>query len=713
MGGLSEEKAKVMAKTDATIGIDIGGTFTDIVMLLSDGRMFKTKVSSSFSDALNGIIAGVRDLLKDGGIAPAKVGSVIHGTTVATNAILEHKGARTGLLTTAGFRDVLEIGRLRRPSLYDIFWSKPAPLVRRALRSEVAERIASDGAILQQVDLAQVRTEIQALCDRGVESLAVCLLNAYVNPSHERLIAELARREFPRLHLSVSTEILPEIREYERTSTTVINAYIQPVVEHYIDTLISQLMSIGVTCPLHIMQSNGGMIDGNEARKFPVTIVESGPAAGVLASSYLASQTGIRNLISFDMGGTTAKASMIEHGEISVSSEYEVGAGLNSGRRLMKGGGYPIRIPSVDISEVGAGGGSIAWIDSGGAMQVGPHSAGAEPGPACYGAGGAKPTVTDANVVLGYMNPSVLAGGRLTIDARLSYRAIKETLADPLGMNVKECAFGIHTIANANMMRAVRSVSTERGRDPRLYRLVSFGGAGAIHAAGIAAMLNIPEVVIPVSPGLFSAIGLHFADTTRDFVRTFLKRIGVADVEQVRTVLAELKEQCNLFLDSGGFDRGLRDLRFSADLRYLGQAHEINIAIAQDIPNAETLKNTLVEDFAVEHEKLYGHRRDAALVELVNLRAKAIGRAEKVDYRELWDALDANRTHNEEAGRRQAYFGPSFGVLDCTVLGSRRQLGGDTVRGPLIVEEFDTTIVVPPSSAARMDEFGNVLISRV
>lgn len=700
-----------MASKGTTIGIDIGGTFTDIVMLLDDGRMYKNKVSSSFTDAVNGIIAGVRDVLVQSGVPASSVTSVIHGTTVATNAILEHKGAATGLLTTSGFRDVLEIGRLRRPTLYDIFWDKPITLVRRALRLEIEERICSDGSILTPIDSDDVRTKVRQLQGKGISSLAVSLLNAYINPVHERLVAELVRREFPDLHLSVSTEILPEIREYERTSTTVINAYIQPVVNGYVDKLLSELAGIGVTCPLHIMQSNGGMIDADSARRFPVTIVESGPAAGVLATSYLAEQTGLKNLIAFDMGGTTAKGSMIADGEFSVSPEYEVGAGLNAGRRLMKGSGYPIRVPSVDIAEVGAGGGSVAWIDAGGALQVGPHSAGAEPGPACYGAGGTQPTVTDANIVLGYMNPISLAGGRLKIDERLSWRAIKEKIAGPLGMDILECAFGIHTIATANMIRAVRSVSTERGRDPREYDLVAFGGAGAIHAALMAKMLDIPQVIVPVSPGLFSAIGLHFADTTRDFVQTFLRRVDGLDAADLLARLKSLESSSQAFLDSAGFSKSDSEVRFSADVRYFGQAHELTVPIPVGYSGTKRLIDDIVRRFSEEHEKVYGHVGEASLVEIVNLRAKAIGRSPKIPYRDLWNSLDQIENKSLETGNRDAFFGPKLGKLGCAVLSSRRLLNADGVEGPVIIEEFDTTIVVPPNTRARLDAYGNVIIA--
>jgi N-methylhydantoinase A len=697
-----------------TVGIDIGGTFTDIVIVRTDGRMYKTKVSSSFGDTVNGIVAGLRDLLTENGIAPSEVTQIVHGTTVATNAILEHKGALTGLLTTAGFRDVLEIGRLRRPSLYDIFWDKPRPLVRRAYRLELNERMNHRGEVQVELDPAEVREQVAALRRAGVKSVAITLLNSYANPQHEAQIAAIIREEHPDLFISVSTEILPEIREYERSSTTVVNAYIQPVVEGYLETLTREFAEIGLKAPLYIMQSNGGMSDSDSARRFPVNIVESGPAAGVLATSYLSDQTGMKNLIAFDMGGTTAKASLIEDGKLSISTEYEVGAGLNVGRRLNKGAGYPIRVPSVDIAEVGAGGGSIAWIDPGGAMQVGPQSAGAEPGPVCYGAGGTEPTVTDANVVLGYMNPKHLAGGRLKIDRDLAYKAIKEKVADPLGMSVEEAAHGIHTIANANMIRAVRAVTTERGRDPRDYSLVCFGGAGPIHAPAMALSLDIPSVIVPIAPGLFSAIGLHFADTTRDFVQTFLRRLTDETGEELRAGLAKLKASSIDFLRDKGFGPEKSSVELNVDVRFFGQAYELTIPIESELAADAGLVTTLRERFAREHKLMYGHGSPGDLIELVNLRGRAVGRSVKMPYRELVDSISTAGKATMAGGQsveRKAYFGAAHGFVQAMVLSDRSDLGSVAVKGPLIIEEFDTTVVIPPGATARLDELGNLVVA--
>ena len=410
--------------------------------------------------------------------------------------------------------------------------------------------------------------------------------------------------------------------------------------------------------------------------------------------------------------GTTAKASLIKDGRVPISMEYEVGAGMNAGHSLAKGGGYPIRIPSVNISEVGAGGGSIAWIDSGGALRVGPHSAGAEPGPVCYVAGGTEPTVTDANVVLGYMNPSVLAGGRLRIDRDLARRAIEDKIAGPLGMDVMECAFGIHTIANANMIRAVRSVTTERGRDPRTHVLVSFGGAGPLHAVGMAALLEIPEIIVPVSPGLFSAIGLQFADTTCDFARTFLRRLDTVKQPDLEGCLSELEREARSFLDERRFEGTRAAITFHADLRYLRQSHELSIPLTRSATSDRSAALNLGEQFASEHERTYGYRGDSRAIEIVNLRSRAIGSKSKLSHAQLWEALDVDNDGAAPQVTRDAYFGSALGSVACIVLRGRRSLGSKPRRGPVIVEEFDTTIVVPPEATVRLDAIGNVVIDR-
>ncbi|HYF19926.1 MAG TPA: hydantoinase/oxoprolinase family protein, partial [Ramlibacter sp.] len=442
------------------IGVDIGGTFTDLVARRADGTVFVEKVLSSVQDYSEAILHGVRRLLERAGASPADVVEVVHGTTVATNAILERKGAHAGLITTRGFRDVLDIRNSRRPEMYNIDWVKPPALVERYLRLEVDERLDAEGAVVRALDEASVTRAIDKLRQEGVESVAVCLLNSFVNPAHERRVGELLRQFLPGVSVSLSCDVLPEAREYERTSTTVINAYVRPAVERYLTGLTARLSQAGVKAPLLTMQSNGGVASAGSAMARPIHIVESGPAAGVMGAVALGRRCGEAKLVTFDMGGTTAKAALVENGEVRFTHDLEVGAGLSAVSRLNKGGGYALSTPSVDVAEVGVGGGSIAWLDEGHAIRVGPQSSGARPGPACYALGGDKPTVTDANLVLGYLNPAALVGGELKIDADRARAALQRDIAGPLGVSVEEAAFGVRAVANAGMTRAIRAIST-------------------------------------------------------------------------------------------------------------------------------------------------------------------------------------------------------------------------------------------------------------
>jgi N-methylhydantoinase A len=491
--------------TKQIVGADIGGTFTDLVLSDEDGRLFVDKRFSTVQDFSEGVVDSVRKLMDDSRGAATDVERIVHGTTVATNAILERQGARTALITTHGFRDVLEIGRLRVPKLYDIHWEKPVPLCPRHLRFEVRERMGADGQVVEPLDESSVREVLQAVSAARIESVAVCLINSYVNATHERRIRDMLHETMPGTDVSLSCDVLPEIKEFERTSTTVADAYIKPRFRHYLEGLRARLETAGMRCPVYIMQSNGGVQALRQTAERPVYAIESGPAAGVIAAQTLAERTGIPNALTFDMGGTTAKISIVEEGRVSYSSEFEVGGEISRNSRLIKGSGYILRTPVIDIAEVGAGGGSLAWIDAGGGLRVGPQGAGAMPGPACYGLGGAEPTVTDANVLLGYINPTGLAVGTVTIDREAARRAVATTVAERLGLDVQAAAYGIHEIANANMARAIRAVTTERGRDVRSYALVAFGGSGPIHAASLAREFEIPQVVVPPRPGVEGA----------------------------------------------------------------------------------------------------------------------------------------------------------------------------------------------------------------
>jgi N-methylhydantoinase A len=690
-------------------GVDIGGTFTDIVLLADDGRRYTRKVSSSVDDYARAIIDGLAGLLAEIGADPGGITELLHGTTVASNAILEHKGAKTGLITTRGFRDVLEIRNLRMPRLYDMSWTKPAPLVARRLRVEVDERINAQGGIDRPLDEASVARAVQFLLGEGVEAIAVCLLHSYLNPAHEMRVKEIAGRLAPGMTLSVSAEVLPVINEYERTSTTVINAYVRPVVERYLNRLAAELRGTGIAAPLLLMQSNGGLTTAPAAAATPMHIIESGPAAGVVGVQALTRRIGIGKAISFDMGGTTAKASLIENGELTRAAEYQVGAGIVLGSRLLSGAGYTLKVPAIDLAEVGAGGGSILWIDTGGALQIGPHSAGASPGPVCYGQGGEEPTVTDANLVLGYINPRHLVGGALPLDAAKARAAIAEKIARPLGMTIEAAAHGAHIVAASNMIRAIKAVSSERGRDPREYALVAFGGNGPIFGAGMAEALHIPQVLIPPSAGVFSSFGLLYAEVEYYFTRTRKRLLRAAAPDDVQAVLDALEAEARARLGGDGFAPERIELRRSASLHYKGQSFELRVALPSGRLDRAAL-TALEEAFGAEHERTYGHRAGVEEpVELVSLDIVGRGIPETPRAASAAGASLAPDVAIAEP-RRPAYFGPGLGWLDAEIV-NRSDLRAPQ-EGPCIVEEYDSTCLVPPGWTARLDGYGNIALER-
>jgi N-methylhydantoinase A len=617
---------------------------------------------------------------------------------VATNAILEYKGARTALLTTRGFRDVVELRRVRAPELYNPFYRPPRPLVERALRFEITERIAANGEEISPVDEASVHTAVAKIREAGAEAVAVCFLHSYANPDHEQQVGEIVRRSLPDTYLSLSIDILPEIREYERTSTTVINAYIGPLVDRYLRLLKRQLADGGIIGALLIMQSNGGVMTAEEAANRPAHIVESGPAAGVIAAHRLGRRTQALNLITFDMGGTTAKASLIEDGRLTQTTEYEVGAGISLSSRLVKGGGHALKLPVLDVAEVGAGGGSIVWIDRGGALKGGPRSAGAVPGPACYDAGGTAPTVTDANVVLGYLNPTQLAGGAIKLNAGRAEEVMRAQVADALGTGLLEAAYGVYRVATATMVRAVKAVSTYRGRDPRSFALLAFGGNGPVFAVDLAKALDIHRVIVPTAAGLFSAFGLLEADLEQHYVQTVMMPGHEADAEALNQMFAAIDTRTGA--DSGG---SVEILHF-ADLRYRGQAFELTIPLRARTLHQEHIDH-LIEEFGTEHERTYGHRAKNAPVEIVNLRV--ISRATD-DRRAILNANLRDERTQMASGTRMAFFGPAHGVIETPIL-ARRELV-EQREGPLIVEEYDATTVLPPGCTAGVDEHGSIVI---
>jgi N-methylhydantoinase A len=680
------------------IGCDIGGTFTDIVLQLPDGKLFVTKVSTTPRDPGRAVVDGIRAVLAQAAVSPRAVSEIIHGTTIASNAILQKAGARTGVLTTRGFRDVLEIGRIRTPKMFDLAWRKPEPLAPRRYRLEVGERMAADGTVVRPLDPAELRACAQFFAAEGVEAVAVCFLNSYINPRHELEAKKFLEREFPALLVTVSCEVLPEMKEYERTSTTVVNAYILPVMRTYLARLKRDLREIGIEAPLQVMASNGGMMGIGAASERPVFAVASGPAGGVTGSARLGGVTGDRDMIVFDMGGTTAKASLVAAGVPLLTNEYEFRDGMTVPSRFIKGGGYMLKVPSIDIAEVGAGGGSVASIDSGGLLIVGPESVGADPGPACYRLGNERPTVTDANMVLGYLNPAALAGGSLKVDPELARKAVAKHVAAPLGLTLLDAAQGIRQVANVNMARAIRAVTVERGRDPRDMTLVAFGGSGPVHAVEVARLLGIRRIVAPVIAGVFSAVGMLAADAEHDFLRAVLRPLDGCDAEEIAAILSRLERQGREALAAEGYTGAGVTLTAKADLRYLGQSSELTIPFSA--------LAGLREDFHKSYADTFGYPNDEP-VELVNVRLTARGSG---DNRLRFEAIRADASALAGvAGVRPVSFGRGEPPVETSVI-ARRDVGTAQRAGPLIVESYDTTVVIPPGVRASADPIGNMIL---
>jgi len=687
------------------VGVDIGGTFTDIVVLGSDGSIYTKKVSSSVGNYAQAIVDGLSELFGETGLGGDAIEEIRHGTTVASNAILEHKGARVGLITTKGFRDVLEIRTLRMPRLYDLTWTKPPPMVERYLRQVVDERVDHKGNIEKALDPADAERAVDALLAESVEAIAVCLINSFTNPAHELLIKDVVQRKAPHIPLSISFEVLPEIKEYERTSSTTINAYVMPIVATYLRALRAGLDAASIPARLLLMQSNGGLTTDAAAAARPMNIVESGPAGGVVGAQAVARSKKLAKIITFDMGGTTAKAAIVENGEVTRAQEYAVGAGIMIGSRLLTGAGYMLKVPAIDLAEVGAGGGSHIWIDAGGALQIGPHSAGASPGPVCYDQGGDVPTVTDANVLLGYINPQHLVGGALKLNADRARTVFSETIAKPLQMTVEDAAHGAHQIAASNMIRAIRAVSSERGRDPREFALFAFGGNGPLFGAGMAAALDIKRIVVPPCAGLFSSFGLLYADVEYHYARTFRRVLREADASQIDDAWDALSRQAAEALAADGFVGASAKLKRSAALHYKGQSYELVVPVVNS-PVDAAMVAYLEEAFGAEHERTYGHRAGHdEPVELVSIQVVAVGLRAGGGVPERFVV---SRPELSPSPPREAYFGRQRGWMKTPVI--RRSDLSARRAGPLIVEEYDSTCVIPPDAYAELDAGGNIAI---
>lgn len=683
----------------ARIGVDIGGTFTDLVLFGDGGETFFTKVPSTPAKPEEAVLTGIRQITETAGMDVAKVAEVVHGTTVGSNTLLQKVGAKTGLVTTKGFRDVLEIGRVRTPTMFDLSWEKAVPLIARRYRMEVDERSAADGTILKALDEQEIIEIGRYFQSEGVESVAICFINSYRNPENEARAQELMRKHFPDIWVTASVSVLPEIREYERTSTTAVNAYVLPSLRAYFERLENGLREIGVSAPLLISNSNGGLSSAKMAQEKPVFFISSGRSAGVVGAGRLGQAIEEKDLVVFDMGGTTASASLIHKGELSRANEYEFRAGISTPSRFIKAGGYLMRVPTVDVAEVGSGAGSIARIDDGGLMHVGPLSAGAVPGPVCYGIGGNSPTVTDANVVLGFL-PSALAGGSMNLDVDGARAAIKRDLADPLKLSVEDAAFGIREVANINMARTIKAVTVERGVDPRDFALLAFGGSGPVHACDLAKTLGISRVIFPMSPGVFTATGMLAAKVERYFLRSLTGMLDQLPIQHINALLAEMRTEAVSSLAEEGYAEDQVELGFEADLRFKGQDFEIPISLPNTLVDKD--RDNLRASFREAYKSIYGYASDDG-VEIVNVRLNASGNTGNL----LKFKAHVPDRVVRAAETRNIYFSRTEGWQETPVFERSSFEGG--VVGPLIIQSPDTTIVIPPRAKADLDAFGNVV----
>lgn len=690
------------------IGVDIGGTFTDGVSLDPvTSAVSIEKVLTTSDDLSRGFLEVFDSLVERAGVSPGDVHDVMHASTVATNALLEHKGARVGLLVTEGFRDLLEIGRQVRWELYNLFTDKPAALVPRARVHEIRERIDYRGEVVRPLVVDDVRKAVELLRDQAVDSVGVCFLHSYRNPAHEEEVASLVRRLFPEAMVSVSSEIAPEIKEYWRASTTCVNAYVGPVVRTYLNRVDASLGARGFTGRIGIMHSGGGIESARSIVERPFQMIESGPAAGLAGAAFFARRLGQPNGLSFDMGGTTAKAGLILEGTSRVLPEFEVGAQGGSGASVAKASGYPILGEVVDLVEVGAGGGSLAWIDGGGHLQVGPEGAGSDPGPACYGRGGVRPTITDANLALGRLHADYFLGGRMKLDVVASERAISEECARPLGLSLVEASLGILRIANSRMEGALRLVSIERGHDPREFCLVGFGGAGPLHAATVAGELGVPVVLIPPNPGVASAWGLLLSDVKHDVRVTTLLRLAEPQVENLRDAFAGLSDRLDVSLESEETDPHDFAVSHYVEARYEGQSSRLRVEWPRGLDAGPTVE-AVAAGFHREHEREFGYHVPQEPIQILTAGITAVAR--RIDDQSLRVPV-IRRQVAEPKGRRRVVFEGSV-VDDVPVFDRARLPAGVVVPGPALIEEYDSTTLVPPGFDLEVADLGVLQLRR-
>ncbi len=693
-----------MGEGSYRLGCDIGGTFTDFVLVDDDtGKIIINKCLTTPVDPSLAVEKGIRDMMEEAEGLKDRLKEVIHGTTLVINAIIERKGAKTGLITTKGFRDVLELGREIRYDAYDIFSEYPEPLVPRPLRLEVNERIYSDGRVLRPIDEKEVRTLLNRLIELGVESIAVCLINSFENPVHELRIKNIIQKEAPDIYLSISYDVLPQIREYERTSTTVANAYVKPITAKYLSKLTKRLENIGLKSRLYIMLSSGGITSVDTAREFPVRIIESGPTAAVIAAQYYGKMFQIEDIFCFDMGGTTAKSCLIQKGKAGLVSTFEVGRV----QRFKKGSGLPIQVPVVDLMEIGAGGGSIARINKMGLLQVGPESAGADPGPVCYGLGGQEPTVTDADLVLGYLDPNYFLGGTMKLDLEAAKKAINDRIARPLETTLIEAALGIHDLINETMGAAAKTHIAEKGGNPNIITIAAFGGAGPVHAYGLAKKIGAPRIIVPPLAGVGSALGFFTAPIAFDLARSHKIALDVANFEEIEEIFRELEQEGKEALKGAGDQKEILFER-SLEMRFVGQGAETAISI-DNRPFTEWNRDEIRKRFDTHYEMLYGRTYPETPVEFVTFRLRAAlkDRPFHMPVIEKRD-IDIKETIK---GERKAFSLIKNEFIPFTVYDRYSLVPGMIIEGPAIVEERESTIIIGEDAKGEIDQFGFIWIT--
>ena len=691
--------------TSYRFGFDIGGTFTDFVLIdTASGEIASYKALTTPEDPSRAVVEGWEELLAGAGVAGGAVERAIHGTTLITNALIERKGAKAALITTKGFRDILEMAKEMRYDIYDLLLVLPEPLVPRPLRFEVDERINARGEVLTPLKPAELEVLAATLADVGIEAVAVCYLHAFTNPEHEQRTGAWLGENLPGVSVSLSSEVAPQIREYERMSTTVCNAYVQPLAERYLARIEESLRERGFGQGLYLMLSSGGVTTLETAARFPVRLVESGPAAGALAAVYYGELVGERDLVSFDMGGTTAKMCLIRDGSPTVTDTFEIARV----HRFKRGSGLPVRVPTIEMIEIGAGGGSIARIDELGLLKVGPESAGADPGPACYGLGGVEPTVTDADLLLGYLNPEYFLGGRMGLDRGAAEAAVGSRIAEPMGLGVTEAAHGLYRVVNENMISATRVHIAEQGGDPRRLKLIAFGGAGPMHAHAIAQALKMEGYICPARAGVASAIGFLTAPAAFEYARTFIARLEGTTLGELDRIYAELEEQGRQTLLEAGVSA--EEMMFSrqADLRHVGQGYEIVVNLPYAQLSGVDLDGELRPRFYRAYEEIYGHAHRHLDLEITTCRLTASGPRPRV---KLQRVVESGYTPEQAIkGSRRAYFAELGGFIETPLYDRSRLSAGATFRGPAIVEEVDSTAVIGPGTQVTVDHYANLVV---